>query len=144
MKWGGHELIKRNESKAISAVVAAGSVMGCTWSVLLTRRCLDTRGLFYNLGFNRCAFYVAGSPEFRCRCPRRWGRKAGHKTCLWNFGRINVDMTVKRAEIWTAYLFDTHTHTHTCYCSVSHQMKVRDGRTRGQVKSCACCMFNPI
>lgn len=70
-----------------------GALEAALLSVLLTQRCLDTWGLYYNLGFNRCAFYVAGSPEFRCRCPHRWGRKAGHKTCLWNFGRINADMT---------------------------------------------------
>lgn len=72
-------------------------------SALLTQRCLDMRGLFCNLGFNRCGFYVAVSSAFSCCCPHRWGREADHKTCLWNFGQTNADMTAteQRMAFWT-------------------------------------------
>lgn len=96
------ELIRRSECEPFTA---AGSATSCTSRVLLTRRCPDTRGLFCNLGSNRCAFYVAGSPEFRCRCPHRWSCKAGRKTCLWNFRPINAGVTAgePRSE-WLTFL----------------------------------------
>lgn len=89
-------------------------------------------GAVLQLGFNRCAFYVAGSPEFRCRCPHRWGRKAGHKTCLWNFGQINANMTAReqRSEQLTS---SAHPHV---YYSVSEQMKTGNGWTRQGEKFC--------
>lgn len=128
-------LAQRSECKTMAAV-AAGS---CTLSILLTQHCLDMWGLFYNLGFNRCGFYVAGSPEFRCCCPHRWGRKAGHKTCLWNFGRINADMTAseQRSERLTF-------STHTCLPSDILPDESRSWNLMKKQKRCACSRFTFI
>lgn len=86
-----------------------------TFSVLLSQSCLDMWGLFYNLGFSRCAFYVAGSQEFRCRCPRRWAVRQVIKSAFETSGRL--------MPTWQLVNRDQNDHF------IPHQMKASDGNS---------------
>lgn len=62
--------------------------MSCTLTILLAQRCLGMWGLFYNFDFNRCALYVAVSPEFRCGCPYSGAVRQIVKVAFETFGRL--------------------------------------------------------